>query len=93
LKYAGRTLAKAISSKADIVVLKAAGGTYEPLFAVYRKSALEAINEVLQSGGHKISDVFSLCKVHYVELDDAEWLVNLNTMAEYEEYQKSQWRQ
>jgi len=61
----------------------------EPLFAVYRKSALPAINEVLLSGGRKISDVFAWCRVEYIELDDAEWLTNINTFADYEEFQKS----
>jgi len=61
---------------------------HEPLFAVYRRSALAAMNKVLSSGGRKISDVFALCRVKYIELDDAQWLVNLNTMAEYEEFWK-----
>jgi molybdopterin-guanine dinucleotide biosynthesis protein A len=61
---------------------------YEPLFAVYRKSALGAINKVLSSGGHKISDAFALCKVEYVKLDSTQWLVNINTMAEYEEFRR-----
>ncbi|MHC4173911.1 MAG: molybdenum cofactor guanylyltransferase [Planctomycetota bacterium] len=61
---------------------------YEPLFAVYRKNALEAMNKVLSSGGRKISDVFALCKVKYIKLDSAQWLVNINTMTEYEEFRK-----
>ena len=61
---------------------------YEPLFAIYRKSALEPINEVLSSGGRKISDVFSRCKVRYTELPLQEWFANLNTMDDYEEFQK-----
>ena len=55
---------------------------------MYRKSTLGAMNKVLSSGGRKISDAFALCRVSYVELGDAEWLVNLNTMAEYEEFKK-----
>jgi len=61
---------------------------FEPLFAVYRKSMLEAINKVLSSGGRKISDVFSRCRVKYIELGDAKWLMNLNTMADYEDFRK-----
>jgi len=60
----------------------------EPLFAVYRKSALSAINKVLSSGKRKISDVFSQCRVKYIELADTEWLMNLNTMADYEQFRK-----
>jgi molybdopterin-guanine dinucleotide biosynthesis protein A len=94
-----RMLTQAIENQADIVIpttrRREASKTEkrnerycEPLFAVYRRSALGAINKVLSSGGHKISDVFALCKVEYIKLDGAEWLVNINTMAEYEEYWK-----
>lgn len=87
LTYIYQMLTEAVESGADIVVPTTGKDKYEPLFAVYRKSALEAINNVLSSGGRKISDVFDLCKVKNIEL----WasLVNLNTMAEYEEFQKN----
>jgi len=84
LCFVRRMLAEA--KEVDIVIPIAA--KFEPLFAVYRKSALAAINEVLSSGGRKISDVFSRCRVKYIELDDAQWLKNINTMTEYEELRK-----
>ena len=82
-----RIILEAANSQADIVVSVTGDGKYEPLFAVYRKSALKAINKVLAAGGRKISDVFDLCKVKKVELATA--LVNLNTMAEYEEFRNN----
>lgn len=87
LGYIRRMLAEAVDSKADIVLPTADDGKYEPLFAIYRKSTLEAIKKVLSSGVRKISDVFDLCTVKYIELENADWLVNLNTLAEYEEFQ------
>jgi molybdopterin-guanine dinucleotide biosynthesis protein A len=72
----------------DIVVPVNRDGKYEPLFAVYRKSTLAAINDILACGGRKISDVFGCCKVKYIELDDSDWLMNINTMAEYKEYRE-----
>ncbi len=83
-----RMLTEAIESQADIVVPTTGEEKYEPLFAIYRKSALEAINKTLSSGKRKITDVFTLCTVKHIELDDTDWLINLNTMAEYEEFQK-----
>ena len=80
-------LAEAVDSKADIVLPTAGNGKNEPLFAIYRKSALEAIKRVLSLGGRKISEVFTRCTVKYIELENADWLVNLNTLAEYEEFQ------
>jgi molybdopterin-guanine dinucleotide biosynthesis protein A len=71
---------------ADIVVPRYGQGRIEPLFGVYCKSALPAINETLEAGKRKIADAFGLCRVKYIDLDDAEELTNLNTMADYTEY-------
>jgi len=81
-------LVRAVESGADIVVPTTGDQRYEPLFAVYRKSALEAMKTVLSSGRRKIIDIYALCAVKYVEMGDAEWLINLNTRTEYEEFKK-----
>ncbi|MBC8470274.1 MAG: molybdenum cofactor guanylyltransferase [Planctomycetes bacterium] len=83
-----KMLTEAIESRADIVVPVTGKEKYEPLFAIYRKSTLEVINKTLSSGKNKITDVFTLCKVKYIEMEDADWLINLNTIADYEEFQK-----
>jgi molybdopterin-guanine dinucleotide biosynthesis protein A len=88
LSCVNRMLTEAIDSRADIVIPVTGKEKYEPLFAIYRKSTLEAINKTLSSGKNKISDVFSLCTVKYIELNDKDWLINLNTRADYEEFQK-----
>jgi len=87
LRHVRRVISEAVNGEPDIVIPVAGDGQYEPLFAVYRKSALRAINNVLSSGGRKISDVFTLCNVKKVDLGAG--LVNLNTMAEYEEFRKN----
>jgi len=83
-----RMLSEASESQADIVVPTTGEGKHEPLFAIYRKSALKAIDQALLLGKRKISDVFTLCTVKYFELEDANWLINLNTIAEYKEFHK-----
>jgi len=85
LTYVRKMLSRA--KGADIVIPRSRDKEYEPLFAVYHKSALEAINKVLRTGGRKISDVFTRCKVRYIELK-ADSFANLNTRAEYEEFCK-----
>jgi molybdenum cofactor guanylyltransferase len=75
---------------ADIVVPTTGDKKLEPLFAVYRKSALDAINKTLREGKRKISEVFDKCEVKYIDLGDAEWLININTLTEFEELQKRQ---
>ncbi|MFC1737635.1 molybdenum cofactor guanylyltransferase [Planctomycetota bacterium] len=86
MSFVRRMLAEA--EGADIVIPNSGEEKYEPLFAVYCKSALEAINEVLRTGGRKIVDAFSRCKVRYIELGEPEWFVNINTKVEYEKFQK-----
>jgi len=88
LTFVNRMLTEAIESRADIVVPVTGKEKYEPLFAIYRKSTLEAINKTLSSGKHKISDVFSLCRVKYIKMESTDWFINLNTMADYKEFQK-----
>ena len=83
-----RMLNEAVESRADIVVPTTGEGKYEPLFAAYSKNTLKAINKALTSGKRKIRDVFTLCTVKYFEMKDADWLINLNTMVEFEEFQR-----
>lgn len=85
LRFVRRMLTEA--NDVDMVIPTTGEGRYEPLFAVYRKSALSAINQTLASGKRKISDVFPHCKVKYLELETE--LSNLNTMADYEEFRRS----
>ncbi|MDH4240276.1 MAG: molybdenum cofactor guanylyltransferase [Phycisphaerae bacterium] len=83
IRFVRKMLAEAHA--ADMVIPTTGNKKYEPLFAVYRKSSLKAINEVLSSGSRKISDAFAQCKVRYIKLKTNQ-LTNLNTMAEYEEF-------
>jgi molybdopterin-guanine dinucleotide biosynthesis protein A len=85
IKLVRKMLTKA--QAADMVIPTTGNEKYEPLFAVYCKRSLEAINEVLSSGSRKISDAFTQCKVKYIKLK-TEQLTNLNTMAEYEEFRE-----
>lgn len=85
LRYVRRMLMEA--NGVDAVIPTTGDGNYEPLFAVYRKSALGAIDEVLSSGGRKISDIFGRCRVKFIKLE-AEQYANLNTMAEFKEFQE-----
>lgn len=86
LRFARRMLSEAAERGADIILPVGCRGKHEPLFAIYRKSALVAIDKVLSSGGRKISDVFPLCTVKYIEMKGS--LINLNTAAEYEKFQE-----
>ena len=85
LHYVRRMLTEA--NGADAVIPTSGDEKYEPLFAVYRRSLLRAMHEVLASGGRKISDIFSKCSVKFLKLE-AQQFANLNTTTDIEEYQE-----
>ena len=85
IRFVRKMLAEA--QEADMVIPTTGNEKYEPLFAVYRKSAIEGINQILSSGKRKISDAFAHCNVKHINLK-AKQLTNLNTMEEYEKFRK-----
>lgn len=72
----------------DAVLPQTGPSKYEPLFAVYRKSTLAAIDESIISGNYKILYPLEKCKVKYVQLSCDEQLENLNTMKDYLQFVK-----
>jgi len=86
LRYVRKIVDWTASSGADAVVPTTGPGKHEPLFAVYRKSALAAMNKALSSGARKILDISPFCRLEYVDLGRADWLVNLNTPRQYEDF-------
>lgn len=72
----------------DAVVPETGAGKYEPLFAVYKKSTLGAIDESIASGKYKILEPLKKCNVSYVKFPGAEKFKNLNTMKDYQEFVK-----
>ncbi|UCG59415.1 MAG: NTP transferase domain-containing protein [Phycisphaerales bacterium] len=69
----------------DAVVPRVGTGRYEPVFAVYKKSALEAMEQALELGVRRIADALSRCRVKYIELSSRQFK-NINTMGEYQEF-------
>jgi len=70
----------------DCVVPRTADGFFEPLYAVYRKSALPVAEELLASGTRKISALFARCQTWFTDLPEGGKLVNLNTREDYEAF-------
>ncbi len=68
----------ALAEDFDCVVPRSRAG-HEPLFAVYRKSAIPAMCDVLDSGERRIRAVFPRVRTHTFDLGPAEWYRNLNT--------------
>jgi molybdopterin-guanine dinucleotide biosynthesis protein A len=79
-----------ISAAFDMVIPRL-GGLVEPLHAVYAKSCLAAIEQLLGQGNYKTDQLLDLVKVRYVEAGeidrfDPEHLsfFNINTRADWE---------
>jgi len=84
LPVARRLLVEA--GEADAVIPVTEDERQQPLFAVYRRSARRCMEQALASGARRLSDIYNLCRVRFIELEDTGWFANLNTMAEYERF-------
>jgi molybdopterin-guanine dinucleotide biosynthesis protein A len=67
----------------DCVVPVNADGYFEPLCAVYRKSALHAMWRTLHEGERRIRVVFPRCRTVYVPLPAETPLENINTPEDF----------
>ncbi len=70
----------------DAVVPTIGPSRYEPLFAVYKKSARATIEAALNSGNNRIMDALRGCNVKFIKPPDSSKLKNLNTMNDYWEF-------
>ncbi len=77
----------------DIVVPVTGKDKYEPLFAFYHRRIIPLIESLLDKGIRKIIELFFLCRVAYIPLENAPWYRNLNTGTDYREYVDSIARQ
>jgi len=68
----------------DAVVPKTERGHFEPLFAVYRRSALPAFHRSLAAGRRKVIAALEHCYVKHVALPESVELGNVNTLEDYE---------
>ncbi|HEV2617674.1 MAG TPA: molybdenum cofactor guanylyltransferase [Candidatus Acidoferrales bacterium] len=89
-------ITRTIDSRADVVMPLNEGG-FEPLCAMYRKSARAAIAEALERGVRKVTD--GLAGLSLATLAPAEWKAfdpegrlfkNVNTPEDYDEARQSQ---
>ena len=85
-----KMMLRQVRSGYDAVVPRTGPSQYEPLFAVYRKGILDTANELLSSGKRRIAEMFSRCRVRYIDLSDTEQIKNLNTMNDYLEFLRRQ---
>jgi molybdopterin-guanine dinucleotide biosynthesis protein A len=83
-----------LSAGFDLVIPRV-GELTEPLHAVYSKRCLAPIERLLNQGELRVSTLFGLVKVRYVEAEEIDWfdpkhlsLFNINTEADLEKAQQ-----
>lgn len=67
-------------------VVPRCGSQLEPLFAVYRKTVVPRMEELLASGERRIRMLYEDCRVRWMDMSGTDWLKNLNTIEEYQAY-------
>lgn len=72
----------------DVVMPRSPAGDPEPLLAVYRRSLVPVIEQVLREGGRRFVDLFDKVRVKSVPMTDAAWYRNLNTQEDYQAWRK-----
>ena len=80
-----RQLIKAAAT-AEISVPVTPAGQFEPLFAVYTKAVVSEIEGLLGAGERSLLPLFDRCHTAFLRLQDTNWLRNLNTPKDYEEF-------
>lgn len=83
-----RSLARA-ARDAEIAVPVDPAGRYEPLFAVYKKPVVGAIETLLARGERSLLPLYKRCRTTVVPLGEKHRLRNLNTQVDYESYIRS----
>jgi molybdopterin-guanine dinucleotide biosynthesis protein A len=74
----------------DIVIPFSGKQKFEPLFAMYRKTCIPKIEELLKQNIRKISGLFNQCRTKYLPMGDTKWFYNLNDLEKYQQYLKIQ---
>lgn len=67
----------------DAIIVRTSAGIH-PLCGIYRRSLEEPMLEMIQNDDHKLSRLLKKSKVHYMDIDDEDALMNINTKEEYE---------
>ena len=76
-------LFRAARGGGDVIVPRGPDGRYEPLFAIYRRSALPELLRALDAGERRIVRIYDRCDTRVVPVGPGDGLLNVNTAADY----------
>ena len=75
-----------LSAGADIVMPVNGIDDFEPLHAIYRKSVIPAVRNLLKENKLKISGLFGMVGTKFIPFDGSGWYYNLNYRDDYDKY-------
>ena len=67
----------------DAIIVRTEKGIH-PLCGIYTRSLEDKLVSMLEEGRHKLTDLLDSANVHYIDIEDEDALLNLNTPSEYE---------
>ena len=73
----------------DAVIPVSLNGKNEPLFAIYKKSITPVIKNLLKNEKRRISALFEIINVKYINFDSQAWYKNINTIEDYKNYRST----
>ena len=68
----------------DAIIVRTEKGIH-PLCGIYFRSMEEKFQQMLEADQHKLAQLLESSNVHYIDVEDEDALLNLNTPAEYEQ--------
>lgn len=79
-----------VAGDSEIVMPVSGENNYEPLYAVYKKSIIPAVEKILKNNGRRIIELFNYSKVHLFDFEHSNWYENLNRKDDYIKFIKAQ---
>lgn len=67
----------------DAIIVRTPEGVH-PLCGIYTRSLEEPILEMIQNDDHKLGKLLKKSNVYYIDIDDEDLLMNINTKEEYQ---------
>jgi len=67
----------------DAIIVRTSNGVH-PLCGIYTRALEEKLIAMLEEGKHKLMDLLEEANVHYIDVEDEDALLNLNTPEEYQ---------
>lgn len=72
----------------DAIIVRTLSGMH-PMCGIYSRSLAPTLEKMLQEDNHKLGQLLKNAKVHYIEIEDEELLMNVNTPDEYQKALKT----